>query len=130
MKIMLDTNVLISAFVFGGTTGDIMEVLMESDCELYVSEYVDSEFFDKLKQKWPNQAEKVYKLYRTLDINFCESTDRVLGSLRDQKDIPILSDAIYHEIDILLTGDKDFLEETIEKPLILSPAMVMEYLEQ
>lgn len=43
MKIMLDTNVLISAFVFGGNAGKLMQKLILSDHELYVSDYVDQE---------------------------------------------------------------------------------------
>lgn len=39
-----------------------------------------------------------------------------------------MSDAIYHRIDVILTGDKDFLEAELEYPLIYSPAMLLEYL--
>ncbi len=51
MKIMLDTNVLISALVFGGRTGRLLNMLFESEHELYVSEYIDQEFKEKL-MKW------------------------------------------------------------------------------
>ena len=44
MRIMLDTNVLISALVFGGRTGRLPNMLFESEHELYVSEYIDQEF--------------------------------------------------------------------------------------
>lgn len=53
MKIMLDTNVLISALVFGGRTGRLLNMLFESEHELYVSEYIDQEFKEKLNEKWP-----------------------------------------------------------------------------
>lgn len=128
MKIMLDTNVLISAFVFGGQTGHLMRILFDSEHELYVSDYIDQEFIEKLRDKWPKLAENVYNLYHQLDINFCKSTEEVLGQIRDIKDIPVLSDALYHHIDVILTGDKDFLEAEIEYPLIYSPAMMLEYL--
>ncbi|MBO7380710.1 MAG: hypothetical protein J6U05_03440 [Neisseriaceae bacterium] len=52
-----------------------------------------------------------------------------MGNLRDKKDIPVLSDAIYHQMDIILTGDKDFLLADLEKPLVLSPAMMNEFLQ-
>ena len=42
MKIMLDTNVLISALVFGGKTKLLLENLILSDHEIFVSEYVCS----------------------------------------------------------------------------------------
>ncbi len=35
MKIMLDTNVLISALVFGGRAGKLLNMLFESEHELY-----------------------------------------------------------------------------------------------
>lgn len=128
MKIMLDTNVLISAFVFGGQAGALLERLWEMDEQLYVSEYVDQEFKEKLETKWFSKAEKVYALYHKLNIIFCESTAEILGELRDKKDVPVLSDAIYHKMDMILTGDKDFLEAGIEYPLIFSPGMMTEYL--
>lgn len=59
---------------------------------------------------------------------FCPSTDKVLGDLRDKKDIPVLSNAIYYGVDILLTGDKDFLESNLTAPLIISPQEFLEYL--
>ena len=68
MKIMLDTNVLISALVFGRRAGKLLNMLFESEHELYVSEYIDQEFQEKLKEKWPAKAERVYDLYRQLDI--------------------------------------------------------------
>ena len=128
MKIMIDTNVLISAFVFGGCAGKLFEILFESDYKLYISEYIDQEFKEKLELKWPNKAEKVYALYRMMNFNFCESTKQKLGDLRDEKDIPVLSDAIYHNIDIILTGDKDFLEADLDRPIIFSPRELYEYL--
>ena len=128
MKIMLDTNVLISALIFGGQAGRLLSQLFLSEHELLVSEYVDEEFQAKLQQKWPAKAEKVYQCYRTLNINFCKSTDKVLGHLRDEKDIPVLSDAIYNKVDLILTGDKDFLEANLTNPLVFSPSMLYEYL--
>lgn len=128
MKIMLDTNVLISAFVFDGLTGALLERLWEMDQQLYVSEYIDQEFKVQLAMKWPSKAEKIYQMYHRLNIVFCESTSEILGELRDKKDVPVLSDAIYHRMDVILTGDKDFLESDIEQPLIFSPGMMLDYL--
>ena len=40
----------------------------------------------------------------------------------------VLSDALFHNADIILTGDKDFLESDVEKSLIFSPTMLYDYL--
>lgn len=128
MKILIDTNVLISALIFGGRARKLLEMLFDSEHKLLVSEYIDKEFKDKLDLKWPQKSEKIYQLYRTMTFDFCESTNQKLGTLRDKKDIPVLSDALYHNVDIILTGDKDFLEADLEKPIIYSPTLFYEYL--
>jgi len=38
------------------------------------------------------------------------------------KDYPVLYTAIIENIDVLITGDKDFADIEIEKPEILTPA--------
>lgn len=128
MKILLDTNVLISAFVFESKAGQLLEKLFESDFELLVSDYVDREFHDKLNEKWPDKASMVYELYRTLPFLFCSSSDTISALLRDSKDNPMLSDAMTHKVDVILTGDRDFLEANLDYPQIFSPAMMLEYL--
>lgn len=79
MRIMLDTNVLISAFVFGGRAGKLLQKLIVSEHELYISDYVDQEFKEKLELKWPDKAEKVYELFHAMNFYFCESTNQKLG---------------------------------------------------
>ena len=41
--------------------------------------------------------------------------------IRDVKDRPILRAAIEAKADVLLTGDKDFLESGVKKPAIMTP---------
>lgn len=130
MRILIDTNVLISAFVFGGKAGKLMELLFDGNNELLVSEYVDAEFKAKLELKWTDKAQKVYTMYRTLPFIFCKSSKERLGELRDEKDIPVLSDARLHNADIILSGDKDFLEAGLESPQVFSPSMLYDFLTQ
>jgi len=129
MKILLETNVLISAFVFGGKAGQLLEKLFDSDFELLVSDSVDKEFHDKLNEKRPDKVSMVYELYRTLPFLFCSSSDTISSLLRDFKDNPVLSDAMAHKVDVILTGDRDFLEANLDYPQIFSPAMMLEYLD-
>ena len=128
MRILIDTNVLVSAFVFGGKAGTLMNMLFESSHELLVSDYVDAEFKAILEMKWKEKAEKVYSLYHTLPFVFCGSSPIQTGNLRDAKDIPVLSDALFQNADIILSGDKDFIEAELERPLVISPSMFYDYL--
>ena len=128
MKILLDTNILISAFVFGGKVRKLLYLMAELEWKICVSEYVEKEFRKKLNEKWVERSEKIYSEYEKLNLIRLESTDKILGSLRDDKDVPVLSDAIFHEVDILLTGDKDFLEFDIDTPLIISPTELLNFI--
>jgi predicted nucleic acid-binding protein len=47
--------------------------------------------------------------------------------IRDVKDRPILRAAIAANVDIIVTGDKDFLESGLTKPKIMSPADFINY---
>ena len=49
--------------------------------------------------------------------------------IRDIKDLPVLVSAILSDSDILVTGDKDFAEIKIDKPLIFTPAQYFELIE-
>ena len=128
MRILIDTNVLVSAFVFGGKAGTLMNMLFESSHELLVSDYVDAEFKAILEMKWKEKSEKVYSLFHKLPFMFCESSPKQMGNLRDAKDIPVLSDALFHQADMILSGDTDFIEADIERPLVFSPSMLYDYL--
>lgn len=128
MRILVDTNVLISAIVFGGVPRNLLLNLLQNGQQLFVSSYIDQEFHDKIKEKWQDKYQAIYSLYRQMGFIFVESTTQKLGYLRDKKDIPVLSDALFYQIDIILSGDKDFLEADLDKPIILSPAMMNEYI--
>ena len=128
MKVLLDTNVLISAFVFGGVAKELLLKLFSAKASIYVSEYVDAEFLAILHRKWALQADEIYSLFHELDFIFCKSVEVELGVLRDKKDIPVLSDAIHHQIPIIVSGDKDFLEAEIDNPIIISPHDMLEFL--
>ena len=50
-----------------------------------------------------------------------------LLQIRDISDRPILRAAIEAKADVLLTGDKDFLESGVNNPAIMTPAEFLKY---
>lgn len=50
-----------------------------------------------------------------------DEMDEDLFEIRDEMDYPVLYSAIVEDVDILITGDKDFSDIDIEKPEILTP---------
>lgn len=49
-----------------------------------------------------------------------------LFDIRDINDYPVLYTAIIENIDIFITGDKDFLDVEIEMPEIMTPGEFLE----
>lgn len=52
--------------------------------------------------------------------------DETLFEIRDTKDYPVLYTAILEDVDLLITGDRDFEDVKTEKPEILTPAEFVE----
>jgi predicted nucleic acid-binding protein len=52
--------------------------------------------------------------------------DYSLFCIRDKKDYPVLYTAIIEDVDVLITGDKDFGSIEIETPDVVTPARFME----
>lgn len=130
MRVLIDTNILISAFIFQGRPRSLVFRLLEERHEVLVTSYIDSEFYRKLNQKWPQTADVIYSNYKQLPFSFRESTSKRLGSLRDAKDIPVLSDALVYDVDIILTGDRDFLDAGLEYPKVMTVSELWEQLER
>jgi predicted nucleic acid-binding protein len=42
--------------------------------------------------------------------------------MRDMMDRPIVRSAVVSDVDIILTGDKDFLESGIDRPRMMTPS--------
>jgi putative PIN family toxin of toxin-antitoxin system len=115
MKIILDTNILVSAFVFGGEIKKKLEyILADNTIHLLTSKVIVEElrevvFRDKFKVF---QDEK----FLTLQLNaFLSNVIIVIitqnfDNCRDKKDNKFLDLAVSGQADFLITGDKDLLE--------------------
>ena len=69
MRILLDTNVLISAFVFGGAAGRLLEKLFDGDFELLVSDYINGhinsvKYIEHVLDLWPLEWYREHSIRR------------------------------------------------------------------
>ena len=128
MRILLDTNILISAYVFGGAVRSLVRELLRNGDELCVSEYIIQEFDAKLDEKWPEKAPVLKPLIHNSGFSILKSTDRIVQSIRDVKDNAIVADALDNSVDVILTQDKDFLESSLTSPRIISVSEMWEYI--
>ena len=134
MRIMCDTNVLISGVLFPESPpGRILHEVTERGC-LVLSSYIIEELNRVFQKKFPD---KIKTLNRYLEQNefelFITPLDLrhvTVPLIRDTKDEPVLASAILADADFLITGDKDFANIEIDKPIILTPAAFLEFLKR
>ena len=111
MKVFLDTNVLVSAFITRGLCADIFRIIL-SEHDLLLCTYVLAELEDVLRKKIylpDKQITSILQYLKTFEI-VTNHTPPTKIELRDENDIPVISAAINSHSDIIVTGDKDLLE--------------------
>lgn len=125
MRIMLDTNVLLSAILFPGERMDrMMRYIFESH-RLVLSSFVIDELIYVTARKFPAKAKAVDLFLAGMSYELVYTPREMesgLFEIRDEKDYPVLYTAIVEDVDILITGDKDFSEIEMERPEILTPS--------
>lgn len=133
MRVLIDTNVLISAALSANSVPFQAYVKAASHpnhgliCEQNVDEM--KRIFNK---KFPNRLASLDKFLSvallTLELVPIPTNENSSeAQIRDVNDRPILRAAIEARADVLLTGDKDFLESDIENPVIMTPAELLKY---
>lgn len=126
MRIMIDTNIFISAALFpnGRVAAALMKTLMPP-YEPVVCDYVVDELHRKFREKFPDKMVELeaflFTALQSIEVVSTpdEETEAEL-KIRDVKDRPILRAALDAGADLFLTGDKDFLESSVTDPRIIS----------
>ena len=124
MRIMLDTNVLVSALLFPTQKMNTLMEKVTTNHQLVLSSYIVDEQFDVTHRKFPDKIVTVDTLLSQLSYELIYTPKQLIPDLfemRDAKDYPILYSAITEDVDVFVTGDDDFSEVEIENPEILTP---------
>jgi uncharacterized protein len=118
MKIIIDTNIHISALAFGGSISKNLILLYEhSQIKIFTSDAIYQELKEKLsspkfakitKGKVPNSEVEQYLLDYINESQFVEPS-QVVKICRDSDDDMFLELALEIGADYILTGDKDLL---------------------
>lgn len=126
---MLDTNVIISALLFPSAKMNAMMQCVLMKHRLVLSSYVVDEVKRVVRRKFPQKEAVIDKLLTMLSFEYAYTPEKVedgLFYIRDIKDYPVLYTAILEDVDVLVTGDRDFADIDIEKPEIMTPAEFIE----
>jgi putative PIN family toxin of toxin-antitoxin system len=110
MRLLVDTNVIVSGLIAKGACFEILEDLVYAHTPLITS-YVLAECQEVLSRKFHLSPAVVKGLLAVLDRHFVKgkSSTKLLKVCRDAGDDQILADALINEVDVVLTGDQDLL---------------------
>ncbi len=129
MRVMLDTNVLLSAIMFPGKKMDAIMQTIFSKHTLVLSSFVVDELKAVVERKFSRFSPTIDTLLSQINYEFVntpEMIDYSLFIIRGPNDYPVLYTAIVENVDILITGDKDFVAIDIAKPTIMTPSAFYE----
>ena len=124
MRIMLDTNVIISLFLFPSEHMNAFKKVLVRH-HIVLCSYVVEEIKEVVSRKFPGKTGSLDTFFKELPFEMTYTPQQIDETnypvLRDACDLPVLVSALIEEIDVLVTGDKDFSDIDIERPEILSP---------
>lgn len=126
MRILVDTNILFSALLFPHSK-PAKALLHIADChEIVLCDRNITELRDILRRKAPKYLPDAEVLLAELPYELIPAVDHAEKLIRDAKDQPILNAAIVSGVDVIVTGDKDFLSLDMEHPQCMTAAQFLE----
>lgn len=129
MRVMLDTNILISALLFPSEQTELFFQTVTERDTVVLSSYVVNELHHVVQRKFPQHQEDVDRFLSHFAFELVYTPEFLENSLipiRDPKDYPVLHSALTENIDVLVTGDKDFTVLELEYPEILTLSEFLE----
>ena len=110
MRIVFDTNVLVSAFVARGASFEVFEHCLSTH-DVFTSQHIQEEVKTVLREKFLFPADEVSDVLEFLDSQLGSLDVRPLDTpvCRDADDDPVLACAVSAEADCLISGDEDLL---------------------
>lgn len=133
MRVFVDTNIVISAMLFpNGKVAKVFSHLLEKHT-LIISSYTKEACTEVFEKKFPSKIKQLEIFFDGINFEEFKSPEKIdekkYPKIRDIKDLPVLVSAILSDADILLTGDKDFEDIKIDKPLIFTPSRYYELID-
>ncbi len=128
-KVILDTNVIISALISRGIPSKILTLVLRHKIELQLSEAVFSEYVKVIMRpkfsSIPNfQVNAEIVINRIEELAVRTEPTQVLNVIKDENDNRFLELALATNADYLITGNsKDFKIDQFDNTIVLAPAV-------
>lgn len=123
MRVMLDTNILISSFIFKSKKINELIDELSKNHEIVICSYTIDELKELIDRKFKVDLMYLDEFLRDFPYDLVYSPTNIekrLFNIRDDDDYIILHTAIIENVDIFITGDKDFEDVKIDKPEIMN----------
>ena len=122
-RVVVDTNVLVSAWLFGGNPRTILELVLNNQIEGVTSPQLLSELSDVLLKKFNFSAAKTRAVERKIKDRFeIVQPKSSIAILKDEGDNRVLEAAVTGRCHFIITGDKELLAlKKFRKVAIISP---------
>lgn len=124
MKLVLDTNIYIAAFLSKGLASKIIELGEEEKVDIYASREILEEVQSRLvnKLKFDESYIKEYVDHTTSGVNIVSPKRKLKVIKNDQTDNKILECAIESKVDLIVSMDKHLIKlKTYEGIGIIHP---------
>jgi uncharacterized protein len=129
-RIVIDTNVFVSAIVFGGTPRRIVELITQKHIRPVISEELLTELRRIIHTKFPRHS-PVLQSYEAQIRHYSIAVPlgtHTVNVCRDPDDNKILETAYLGNCHFLVTGDKDLLElDSYQNIQIITPTDFVAY---
>lgn len=126
MRILVDTNILFSALAFPHSKPARALLYVADNHEMVLCDRNIMELRDILNRKAPEFLPDAEVLFSEMSYELIPAVDHAEKLICDAKDQPILNAAIVSDVDIILTGDKDFLSLEMDHPKCMTVAQFFE----
>jgi len=127
IRVVVDTNVYVSALVFGGKPLAVVQLAELGAMQIVVSDTIREELLETLTSKFAWSAHRAERACRELWAEaFWVTPPLDIHVARDPKDDPILACALEGRAQTVVTGDQDLLVlHPFQGVAILTPAQFL-----
>jgi putative PIN family toxin of toxin-antitoxin system len=129
MKILADTNILISALLWPNSKPATALLHAARYHELVLCDRNIFELRNVLERKAPQALADVDVFLAELAFDLVPAPEYPQKLISDPKNQPILNAAIVANVDIIISGDKHFLRLDLERPRTMNAAQYLAWLE-
>lgn len=123
IRVVLDSNILISAYVYGGKPELFLKLIIAEQAHGIISPTLKDEFLGVLRKKFGVSPSEILEIQNEMDVSFDTVYPKdTFHTVQDEDDNRVLEAAVEGMCDYIITGDKELLDLGIYRKIKLVSA--------